>query len=334
MPKLCTAHVLLTITALTTLYVGCSSSSSTAPPLASPAPAASPPQSAATTVPLAAVGTQQPIPAAGGFSGSFQVPSNNATPGTKVTLTSYAAAPNGAPAPQVVTRIPLRYRAEAHRLSTNPIAIFWVSQQYSSSFTFGTFPSTTWKVPATDAAGPLVVETIDGANNALMDAEFDTSIVGDTIGFFGTPSSFAPIAGHTYWWELVSGKNPPPINITSGSPPGGVVGTPYGTAHAVCTCFCKHPGCRHTTWAFDLIASGGGSPNSSFTWSWTADVGSSVPPGLSVNGTQIVGTPTTTGTYHVILTVADGVVPPDTQSAHYVITIATPSPSPIPSPSP
>jgi putative Ig domain-containing protein len=96
--------------------------------------------------------------------------------------------------------------------------------------------------------------------------------------------------------------------ITNGNPPGGTVGLLYDHR-----CFFGH--CFN---GFFLLASGGVQP---YLWSWAPAAGSSLPPGLSLSGSVIGGTPTVAGTYHVIVTVTDSEVPPMQSSANYTIVI-------------
>jgi hypothetical protein len=63
-----------------------------------------------------------------------------------------------------------------------------------------------------------------------------------------------------------------------------------------------------------------------YTWSWAAVAGSSLPPGLSLNGSQIIGIPTTPGNYNVAVKVTDSSSPAMSASANYTITINLPPP--------
>ena len=103
-----------------------------------------------------------------------------------------------------------------------------------------------------------------------------------------------------------SSAPPPPARplITSGAPPSGTVGVPYGIGGQV---------------GFSLTASGGVQP---YTWGWTAASGSSLPPGLTLNNGGVSGQPTTAGSYNVVVTVTDSQSPPQHASATYAITIA------------
>jgi hypothetical protein len=113
------------------------------------------------------------------------------------------------------------------------------------------------------------------------------------------------------------------LTITSGTPPSGRVGVHYGGFHYVQ---------GHQFFGFELGATGGTPP---YTWSWSAESGSSLPPGLSVGvlffgggSTRcclsipvIAGTPTQAGTYDVTVKVTDSASPPNHVSAKYTIDI-------------
>jgi len=124
------------------------------------------------------------------------------------------------------------------------------------------------------------------------------------------------------------------LTITSGPPSGGAVGDLYGQAHSV-----KASGGRSLELTFFQLTASGGS--GTFTWSWAAAPNSSLPPGLScctisrgtmfppihafVNG-AISGIPTSSGTFHVVVTVSDGT---SQTSVTYAVTIAPPPPPSI-----
>lgn len=104
------------------------------------------------------------------------------------------------------------------------------------------------------------------------------------------------------------------------APPNGVAGNLY-YPHLACD-FLRR--CRRIN-GFPLAATGGVPP---YSWSWAAAAGSSLPPGLSVSNpvNEISGTPTQTGTYSVVLTVADSAQPSVQASQNYSITITLPPP--------
>jgi hypothetical protein len=120
----------------------------------------------------------------------------------------------------------------------------------------------------------------------------------------------------------------PLLTITSGQPPNGAIGQPYGFYQQICI-FGSLTG-------FELQASGGqaGRFGQGYTW-----VGSSLPPGLEVSpitlggppicphGTiwVIDGTPTTAGTFTFSISVTDSETPPATATVPYTITISDPA---------
>lgn len=108
--------------------------------------------------------------------------------------------------------------------------------------------------------------------------------------------------------------------ITFSNPPPGVVGMRYGTVQSGYTGF--------------ALRAAGGVP--AYTWSWAAQAGSSLPPGLNITvitiggGVRcctlipvIEGTPTLAGTYQVTVKVTDAESPPDSATANYTIPITT-----------
>jgi probable HAF family extracellular repeat protein len=99
---------------------------------------------------------------------------------------------------------------------------------------------------------------------------------------------------------------PAPLAITSG--------TPFAATVAY----------AGSSSGFSLTASGGKSP---YTWSWAAASGSSLPPGLSIStnadGTgTIAGTPSTAGSYSLVVAVTDSGSPRALAVANYTIAVA------------
>jgi probable HAF family extracellular repeat protein len=114
-----------------------------------------------------------------------------------------------------------------------------------------------------------------------------------------------------------------PLAITSGTPPSGHVGKPYEFRCSEI----EH--CLPILAGFSVTAAGGVQP---YSWSWTAQPGSSLPPGLmfsdfygldcfDVHLPAICGKPTTAGSYNVLVTVKDSASPPNHASASYTIHI-------------
>jgi hypothetical protein len=107
------------------------------------------------------------------------------------------------------------------------------------------------------------------------------------------------------------------ITITSPTPPAGTVGLPYATAGCLPGPWCQCP-------CFILRASGGVPP---YSWTWTPQPGSSLPPGLSIGPVGffhrigIYGRPRTAGNYNVTVKVTDSASPPAHASANYTIDI-------------
>jgi probable HAF family extracellular repeat protein len=112
------------------------------------------------------------------------------------------------------------------------------------------------------------------------------------------------------------------LTITSGTPPPGTVGKVYDV-HCILTPFCQ------IVVGFPLAASGGVPP---YSWTWTPQPGSSLPPGLSIIhggafrcssfvATVICGTPTIAGSYNVTVKVTDSASPPANATANYTIDI-------------
>ncbi len=111
------------------------------------------------------------------------------------------------------------------------------------------------------------------------------------------------------------------IVISSSPPPAGVVGSEYnapGRRHC-------HPGGPCSPYQWQLSGSGG---IGDFTWTWAAAPGSSLPPGLSLAGNLIGGTPPigSVGSYSVIITATDFGTPAAQASVPYTITIVNPPP--------
>lgn len=202
--------VILGLCAAMVAHAGCGGSSS---PNVQPTVIPVTPQSASTTVPLTA-NAQLSMPTVAGVAGTFEE-STPVVSGAMVALTSYSTAPNNAPQPLSTARISLGNPGGAPpSLGT---AIFLVSQVYSEPMTFASFPSTTWQLPSRLLKlAPFELELIDGTSGTLLDTEYQLSSPANPVSFAGTSSPFVTVAGHTYWWELISGfASPPPSGCGS-----------------------------------------------------------------------------------------------------------------------
>ena len=113
------------------------------------------------------------------------------------------------------------------------------------------------------------------------------------------------------------------LQITSGPAPSGTVGKLYDFRCA------QIPPCNVFLAGFPVTATGGVQP---YSWSWTAQQGSSLPPGLmfpdisryqclNARPPAICGKPTKAGTYNVVVTVKDSESPPSHASKSYTIHI-------------
>ena len=88
-----------------------------------------------------------------------------------------------------------------------------------------------------------------------------------------------------------------------------------------------------------LAATGGSGNSANYSWSWTAQAGSSIPPGLSLStGGAMSGTATTPGAYNVTVKVVDNSVSPSqnystnfTMTVNSALSLPTPDPASLPS---
>jgi hypothetical protein len=126
-------------------------------------------------------------------------------------------------------------------------------------------------------------------------------------------------------------KSPPPLAITSGQPPDGILNLPYGGSQLSLSCH------NNILSGFQLEASGGQAGRLGQSYSW---VGTSLPPGLKIEKITFVGppgpscfygivwlidgNPTATGPYTFSVSVTDVENPPVTVSATYTINIRDP----------
>ena len=126
------------------------------------------------------------------------------------------------------------------------------------------------------------------------------------------------------------------LAITPGNPPSGTAGDVYNpetSRYVRCApgsngCICRYGLClkRVVTPPFTFMATGGVSP---YSWTWTPATNSPLPPGLILTKAVISGTPTSPGSYDVVVTVTDSGSPAAQMSANYTIAIGLPPPPAI-----
>jgi hypothetical protein len=212
----------------------------------------------------------------------------------------------------------------------------------AANATAGTAVSVT--VRAVDASGALVTTYTGMVHFTSSDAQAtlpaDSTLTGGTGTFSVTfkttgnqtisakdtatasiagTSSIVSVAAASLAINLICNYTPGGCTSTT-APPNGVVGNLY-YPHLACSFFHLCHGIN----GFPLAATGGVPP---YSWSWAAAAGSSLPPGLSASNpvNEISGTPTQTGTYSVVLMVADSAQPSVQASQNYSITITLPPP--------
>lgn len=115
------------------------------------------------------------------------------------------------------------------------------------------------------------------------------------------------------------------LTITSGPPPQGIAGEDYDPVRKCVGGSLGHP-CHWEIvgYGFPLRADGGVQQNG-VIWSWAPQPGSALPPGLTISGATLTGTPTMQGTYGVVVTARD-TGSSSTANASYILTIVNPPP--------
>jgi Putative Ig domain len=168
-------------------------------------------------------------------------------------------------------------------------------QAYSATLqSAGGNPPVTWSISVGSLPSWASLNTSTGAITGTPNATGTTSF---TVKATDSTTPTAQTATKSFSITVVNA-----LSITTTSLPAGTVGSPYNTT---------------------VAATGGTTP---YTWSWAAQAGSSLPPGLSINSSTgvISGTPSTnTGSpFNVTVTVADSATnPQQNASANFSITI-------------
>jgi hypothetical protein len=183
-------------------------------------------------------------------------------------------------------------------ITTSSLAAGVVGTAYSQTVSAtGGVPSYHWTITAGSLPAGLALNANSGA------------ITGNPTGTFTGTSNFTikvmdsqtPTAASTSA-NLSISVTAPPLSVTTGSLPGGTVGTPFGAT---------------------LAATGGITP---YTWSIS---GGSLPAGINLNTSTglISGTPTTAGTSNFTVKVADSETPTaQNATASFGIAISNPAP--------
>jgi probable HAF family extracellular repeat protein len=170
-------------------------------------------------------------------------------------------------------------------------------------------------------------------DSKLINGTQSFSVTFKTLGsqsILATDTGNASIFGKTGPIKVVT---PSTLVDATGPFPNGAVGHEYGIVDTITD---VPSGCSVTFTGIRMRATGGVAP---FSWSWSPAPGSSLPPGLgpsqkrntcggttrcctTVTAKFFGGTPTTAGTYNVIVTVSDSASPQAQASAPYTIVIS------------
>lgn len=196
--------------------------------------------------------------------------------------------------------------------SNNPATSYSGTAQLKSTDSAAIFPST---VALSAGAGSVNVVFESPGNQTLTATDTVKSSITDI-------SSPVAVAGA------------PALVITSAVPPAATVDSNY-YPHVERVClqfsgppviFCERYGYR-TVDGYPLAASGG---VGSYTWTWAAAPGSSLPPSFSLKKNDITGTPPagSVGNYQIIVTVTDSGTPPVNTPTPYTFVIQNP-PAPV-----
>lgn len=168
-----------------------------------------------------------------------------------------------------------------------------VGQAYSATLTSaGGNPPVTWSISSGSLPSWATLNANTGAITGTPNAAATTSF---TVKATDSSTPTAQTATKALSITVVTA-----LAITTTSLPAGTVGSAY---------------------SMTVVATGGTTP---YTWSWAAQSGSSLPPGLNITPSSglISGTPTADGSFNVTVTVTDSTNPQQNASANFTITIA------------
>ena len=211
----------------------------------------------------------------------------------------------GVPA-TATTRTQILITLEALDASNNPSSSYSGTVHFTSSDAKAILPPDTL-VTGDEASLPVVLETT--GNQTITVTDTAKSSVNGT-------SSAVNVAAAA------------PLVISSGALPNGAVGDGYNP-HVVRVCVQSNCGqSMYETEDFFQLTAAGGVQQNGVNWSWAGAAGSSLPPGLTLTGARISGTPPvgSTGSYQVVVTVTDSGTPPVQTNQNYSITITLPPP--------
>lgn len=147
-----------------------------------------------------------PIPAHGGFSGTFTEKNFSAPKGTTVTLESFTLKPSPAPTPIAPERPGFQYQTS-----------FWVRQEYSAPVLLKALPQIDWRVPPGFSTSHtlFLLASFDGTTReAIPPLFYPASKVHDDVATFPTINlwfcrygrcngGYEVKPAHAYWWEFI-----------------------------------------------------------------------------------------------------------------------------------
>jgi hypothetical protein len=203
--------------------------------------------------------------------------------------------------PPLTTSVPVSLQVKDSAVTVTPASPPAGTVNYAyPGFTFtakGGSPPYTWA-----ATGMLPPGLTLGTDGSLSGTPTQLG----TFSFAAVPTDSAqtPVTGPALPVQVMITSE---LHITSRAPPTATFGVQYDAGWITTCVLWLSPGqCaklqRTYRPGFPLAAGGGQAP---LTWSWSAQPGSSLPPGLSISGSYIEGVPAHTGSYAVVISVMD-----------------------------